>query len=129
MNWPVTKHEGDLKVKRKLTLPIIILAALQFSCSAFHRHSIENLQPADKIPEGVQVKIGSSEVKEGDRISIFRKVCKPRRAGHRPRGKMQTCSNKKVGEASVIKVLDHDSAIVQPDSGITIESTMLFEKI
>ena len=129
MNLPVTKHEGDLKVKKKLTLPIIILAALQFSCSMFHRHSIENLQPVDKIPQGVQVKIGSSEVKEGDRVSIFRKVCVPRRAGHRPRGKTQSCSNKKVGEASVIKVLDHDSAVIQPDSGITMESTMLVEKI
>ncbi len=116
-------------MKRKLTLPIVILAALQFSCSAFHRHSIENLQPVDKIPEGVQVKIGSSEVNEGDRVSIFRKVCIPRRAGHRPRGKTQSCSNKKVGEASVIKVLDHDSAIVQPDSGIIMDSTMLVEKI
>jgi hypothetical protein len=40
----------------------------------------------------------------------------------------KSCQDDKVGEARVLKVLDHDSAIVEPDQGLTMDTEMKVEK-
>lgn len=116
-------------MKKAAVLVLMMISAMQFGCATTHRHVVDGPQSADKIPEGFRVRIGSTEVKEGDKVGVFREICKSRRSGGRHGGSSQSCSNEKVGEASVIKVLDHDSAVVQPDAGITVEPTMLVEKL
>lgn len=92
-----------------------------------HTHRVEGPEVKSEIPEGIRVQIGSPEVKEGDRVSVMRSVCKQRTMGEK--GSRRACTKDKIGEAKVVKVLDHDAAIVQPDAGLRIESGMSVESL
>ena len=110
--------------KNLLLIPFAISSLFLSSCS--HIHKIDGPVQKSEIPEGVQVNIGGSEVKAGDKVSVLRTVCK-----QVPGGKIGTkdrCLLMKTGEALVLKVLDHDSAIVRPDEGVTIDKDMKVEK-
>lgn len=93
-----------------------------------HMHGVQGPVTKSEIPEGIQVGIGGKEVKPGDRVSVRKSVCKSVFKGGRV-GRVNECSYEKVGEALVLKVLDHDSAIVKPDDGVKIEGDMTVEKI
>lgn len=110
---------------KKLGLLSLMLAAFTaFGCA--HTHSVQGNEQKSEIPEGVRVAIGSTEVKEGDKVDVLHSVCKQVRR-HRG-GTGTSCSDQKVGEALVLKVLDHDSAIVEPDQGLTMDTNMKVEK-
>lgn len=91
-----------------------------------HVHTVNGPVARSEIPEGIQVNIGSKEVSEGDKVSVLKSVCK--KVSRSGRGSSTKCHYQKIGEALVLKVLDHDSAIVRPDDGLTIESSMRVEK-
>lgn len=107
-------------------IALLFVSTLSVGCA--HKHVVEGHQPADQIPEGVRVKIGSPEVKEGDTVNVFRQICKEKRPAGRGGEETQSCANEKIGEASVLKVLDQDSAVILPSAGLTIEKNMLVEK-
>lgn len=92
-----------------------------------HTHAVHGMQPRSEIPAGVHVGIGSKEIKEGDRVAILKSECKETSGGRN--GKTRYCVDKKVGEASVLKVLDHDSAVVAPEGSFTMDETMKVEKL
>src|SRR3989338_5586641 len=94
------------------------------ACS--HSHSVQGQESASEIPEGIRVGIGGEEIKEGDKVNILRSVCKYRVS--RKDVPHNKCRSEKVGEASVLKVLDQDSAIVRPDAGVAMDNTMTVEK-
>lgn len=110
---------------KKLGLMSLIFSAfMAFGCA--HTHSVQGNEQKSEIPEGVRVAIGSSEINEGDKVDVFRSVCKK---VHRARGgTTNSCRDDKVGEARVLKVLDHDSAIVEPDQGLAMDTNMKVEK-
>ncbi|OQW53853.1 MAG: hypothetical protein A4S09_06450 [Proteobacteria bacterium SG_bin7] len=93
-----------------------------------HVHGVQGPVTKSEIPEGIQVGIGGQEVKPGDKVAIRKSVCKSVFKGGRI-GRVNECSYEKIGEALVLKVLDHDSAIVKPDEGVKIEGDMLVEKM
>lgn len=88
-------------------------------------HAIHGEAPAEALPAGVRVAIGSSEVKEGDKINVLKKVCETRASKG---GSKEVCTEKKVGEALVLKVIDHDASIVKPDTGVNMDSVYKVEK-
>jgi len=91
-----------------------------------HVHQVEGSVAKTELPEGVKVGIGGQEVNEGDKVAIMKSVCK---MVTRPRlGRVNQCRFVKAGEALVLKVLDHDSAIVKPDEGVIMDNTMRVEK-
>lgn len=110
---------------KKLGLMSLMFSAfMAFGCA--HPHSVQGNEQRSEIPEGVRVAIGSSEVSEGEKVEVFRPVCKK---VSRPRGgTSNSCRYEKVGEARVLKVLDHDSAIVEPDQGLAMDTNMKVEK-
>ena len=69
--------------------------------------------------------IGHKEVKEGDKLNVSKSVCRQVRSG---RSLNTKCNDVKVGEATVLKVLDHDSAIVRPESGLVMNDSMKVER-
>lgn len=93
-----------------------------------HVHKVEGPEAKSEIPEGIRVQIGSPEVKEGDRVKVVRSKCNSTFAGEKG-GAKRRCVNDKIGEAVVLKVLDHDAAVVQPESGIKIEQGMAVESL
>lgn len=110
--------------KNLLLVPFAISSLFLYSCS--HIHKVDGPVQKSEIPEGVQVNIGGSEVKEGDKVSVLRSVCKE--VPSDKAGTKDKCQSVKAGEALVLKVLDHDSAIVRPDKGVTIDKEMKVEK-
>jgi hypothetical protein len=106
---------------------LVVVSTMILGAGCGHLHKVQGTETPSTIPEGVRVSIGSKEVKEGDKVDVMQSVCKQVNAGPRV-GTRNVCHNEKIGEAVVLKVLDHDSAIVQPQQGLTMDSKMRVEK-
>lgn len=102
------------------TLTMIIASG----CS--HLHKVQGIETQSEVPEGIRVSIGSSEVKEGEKVDVLRPACRQVTGGKA--GTRNVCHSEKVGEALILRVLDHDSAVVKPDNGLTMDSKMTVEK-
>ncbi len=114
-------------MKKKLSVFVVWGLAFELvGCG--HIHGVQGPVTKSEIPEGIQVGIGSQEVKPGDKVAIRKSVCKSVFKGGRV-GRLNECHYEKIGEALVLKVLDHDSAVVKPDDGVKIEGDMMVEKM
>lgn len=91
-----------------------------------HVHKVDGQQEKSEIPAGVRVGIGGKEVKEGDSVLVYKSVCK--KVQKVRGGDYTSCNDQIAGKAVVLKVLDHDSAIVEPKDGLVIDTTMTVEK-
>jgi hypothetical protein len=115
-------------MNHKLGILVFAIALCGLS-GCVHTHKVQGEEPKSEIPEGVRVGIGGKEVHDGDRVDVLRTVCKTKKhSGVRGRTE-RVCHDQKLGEALVLKVLDHDSAIVQPQGGLVMDTTMKVEKI
>lgn len=104
---------------------LILLGALGCAHSA---HKVNGPQEQSEIPAGVRVAIGGTEVKEGDTLAVYETACHTTTTGEeRPRRKKE-CHDKQIGSAVVLKILDHDSAIVSPQNGLVMNNSMKVEK-
>lgn len=112
---------------RKLAVLGVLGLGFGLSGCATHNHRVEGTQARSEIPEGIRVGIGSKEVKEGERVSVLRSECTERSSARG--GSRTSCTDVKVGEATVLKVLDHDTAVVRPDAGVTMDTKMKVEKL
>lgn len=106
----------------KVAMVCVIVVGL-VGCA--HAHTVQGPVEKSEIPAGVQVSIGHKEVKEGDKLDVLSSSCRQVRSG---RSMSTKCSDRKVGEAMVLKVLDHDSAIVEPQRGLVMNTSMKVEK-
>lgn len=102
------------------------LVALGLGAGCAHVHKVDGPQEKSEIPSGIRVGIGGQEVQEGDTVSVYTTNCKdvPRLRT----GSGRQCQDVEVGKALVLKVLDHDSAIVAPQNGLTMDTSMKVEK-
>lgn len=91
-----------------------------------HMHQVEGPVVKSEIPEGVKVGIGGQEVAEGEKVAVMKSVCKS--VSRNRGGSFNQCHYEKAGEALVLKILDHDAAIVRPDEGVKMDSSMRVEK-
>lgn len=93
------------------------------SCS--HLHPVVDTKPKLGVPNGVSVGIGSEEVKEGDKLIVYRSTCHDGRA---PARQLDGCRDREVGSAIVFKILSGNSAIVKPQSGLVMDRSMNVKK-
>lgn len=105
-------------------LVILPLTLSWLGCA--HYHKVDGKQEAAAIPAGTRVQIGSKEVKEGDKVKVFAKSC--RRVANDRVGYRTDCQMNELGSAIVLKVLDHDLAVVQADNDLSITEEMVVEK-
>jgi hypothetical protein len=112
---------GILKIKMLTTAVLLFL-----STACAHSHPVEGPEKQSEIPEGIRVAMGGSELKEGERINVTKSECTKEFRGRQ--GNVKKCISKKIGEATVIKILDHDSAIVKPDDGVAMDKDTRVEK-
>jgi len=113
---------------KRLSAVLIVSSSVLLSIGCSHFHKVDGVEGTSEIPSGVRVNIGGTEVREGDTLVVSKKTCQ--KAKHtRPRGSpIQKCSTARVGTAKVLKVLDHDSAIVEPVGALKMDETMTVEK-
>lgn len=107
----------------------LALIALLFSVGCAHSHQVSGPQEKAEIPAGIRVGIGGKEVKERDKVSVFITNCRRNIGSRRIQdGTLEQCTDKEVGTAIVLKVLDHDSAIVAPENDLVMNTSMKVEK-
>jgi hypothetical protein len=112
---------------KKIILISISSLFVGFGCSHFHQ--VEGRQESSMIPAGVRVKIGSSEVAEGENVQIYKKKCIKQQNKGQGESCAEVCSTVNIGKAKVLKILTKDTAIVNPDAGITMDTEMYVEKL
>lgn len=112
---------------RLLLLTAFLGFSLGINIGCSHFHKVEGPEPKSEIPEGVRVSIGSSEVKEGDVVDIFKRKCVKRKMHVHAQGS-ETCTTTKLGQTVAIKVLTKDVAIVRAPTDVTLETDMYVEK-
>ena len=112
----------------KNMIGILSLLALLGSVGCAHSHKVDGPQEKSEIPAGIRVSIGGKEVKEGDKLIVYSQNCHKVSRGTRGGGTRNECHDKEIGTAVVLKVLDHDSAIVAPQNGLIMDTTMKVEK-
>lgn len=116
---------GDKMKKFILFFMAASIAAFSFGCG--HFHDVVGNEQKSEIPEGVRVKIGSPEVKEGDTVDIFKKMCPKNKPNPKIDQDDHPCNMQKVGTSKVIKVLTKDTAIINTPN-FKIENDMTVEK-
>lgn len=104
----------------------ISVMAVTFMSGCVHSHKVIGTQEPEQLPAGVKVQIGSKEIKEGQKVNVLTEVCtnKKRLRG----GDIIECKSENRGEALVLKVLDHDLAIIEPLNGLVMDRSMKVEK-
>tara|TARA_B110001454_G_scaffold122549_1_gene114421 strand:- start:16732 stop:17082 length:351 start_codon:yes stop_codon:yes gene_type:complete len=112
---------------KKIKLVFLMLSVLAFNVGCAHYHKIMGTEQRSEIPEGVRVKIGSPEVKEGDSVDIFKKVCPKRKSNAKIEQVDHSCDSVKVGTSKVIKILTKDTAIIETPT-FKVEGEMTVEK-
>lgn len=107
----------------KSFVAILFLLTLS-ACGHFHR--VLEPKPTPLAPEGIKVKIGSKEVRAGDQVVVFKSICKSPSTtrGNAP----QRCTQKTMGRAKVVEVLDEKTAVIEPIGEFKVDNSMNVEK-
>lgn len=105
---------------------VVGILVLLSTVGCAHSHKVEGPQEKSEIPAGVRVAIGGKEVKEGDLLAVYKATC--RRVSQGRAETVDECKDNHVGSAIVLKVLDHDAAIVSPQNGLVMDTSMKVEK-
>ncbi len=72
--------------------------------------------------------MGKGEVKEGDRVTLFKNVCVGKDGGVRNSGGVN-CQKKELGKGVVQEVLNEHYSVVKFDPGIQFEEGTFVEKL
>lgn len=89
-------------------------------------HPVTWPQPNLDIPNGVSVGIGGSEVYEGEKLIVLKSTCRSiAKAGP---AKLTECVDREVGAAVVLKILSHETAVVEPLNGLVMNRSMIVKR-
>lgn len=100
---------------------VLMLLSGLMGCAHGHRSGTIALKHNDQEAD---VCIDGSGVKAGDRVSLFKNECNV--AGNK--GTQPSCKRVKVGEGSVVSVLDGHYSSIHVDSGVTFSVGTIVEK-
>lgn len=130
-----TKHDNrkDFEVKRKENMNavlfgvVIAMSSSLIGCahSAHTRGSVALKHSAQEA----DICLGKDEVKPGDRVSLFKNVCKPRSRKGSEDIEYSSCTKTKLGEGRVMQVLDGHYSTINVDSGVSFEEGAIVEKL
>lgn len=70
-------------MKSKFLTIFAAIGISTFGLGCAHYHKIEGREEKSEIPEGVRVNIGSSEVKAGDSVDVFKRKCVKNKMHHK----------------------------------------------
>jgi hypothetical protein len=100
------------------------ILALLSGC-ATHRGSV-----VMKVDEGeAHVCMGVGEVREGDRVAIYRNDCARTQKLAARTGKYELCRRVKVGEGRVVETLNEHYSVLKVDPGVQFQEGMTVEKL
>lgn len=121
------KQQNKGVYMKKNILIVLLLGAFGTGCAHTHKVLTTENKPEGSSSE-VHVGIGSEEVKEGETVDVFTRICttdaRPAIRGHRE----HSCKMNKVGEATVAKVISEKFALVTPLNNLVIDPKMYVEK-
>lgn len=106
----------------KMKLLAVCMAIFSVSGCAHNHGVVGPATGGDGAEVGVKVRVGSKEVKEGEEVYVFESVCRP--SSVRVSRETERCKYKRVGKATVRKVLDSSNAIVSSEEGLVLNENM-----
>jgi hypothetical protein len=112
---------------KKSSVFLFVVILMGMTGCVHNTHKVQGSEPQSEIPAGVRVGIGGTEVKDGDLVNVLRTSCHKTFQGEKK--SQNECHNESLGTALVLKVLDHDSAIVQPQGNLVMDSSMRVESL
>ena len=108
----------------------VAIALLLAACSSMpsHKHSRGTVVTLDS-PGEAHVCLGSSEVRTGDRLKVFKSACsrETRDGGDRPKSRV-VCEKNLVGEVEVIENNGEHFSKVKTVGDLTLEEGLIVEK-
>lgn len=114
-----------LNTKNLRIVALALVAGTLSSCAHLHRD-------ADKPETRTvthSVSISSPEIEVGEKLDILKDVCKSRTAHFKGGTRdVMTCRHEKVGEATVVRVIDEKTSSVELDPGVEFNPSYKFEK-
>lgn len=113
-----------------LKLAALLTGILFLGTGCSHLHKVVGSEAISETQNGIKVSVGSKEVRVGDKVDIFTKHCSRNKVRSRLAADIdaERCSYGKIGESSVLKVLDPNVAIIKPPAGFQVTSEMYVEK-
>ena len=103
----------------------ILWALVATSCWAGCGHTQSRGSVLAKVDEHeARVSMGTSDVKPGDRVRLFKNVC-PASAG--AAGTDSACERVEIGEGTVERVFDERSSLVRVDPGVAFDAGTVVE--
>lgn len=107
---------------KNFVLLVLSSVGCLFSCA--HSHGVDSADPGSSpSSRAMMVEIGSSEVSVGDQVRVVRDECQFQSRGERG-GSKKACQENQMGEAVVVKVIDANSAVVEPVGDTKLEKGM-----
>jgi hypothetical protein len=112
-------------MKTAVNIGVLLLSLFSFSCA----HSVMRGSVAMKISDSeAHVCLGEGEVKIGDRVKLYRNVCKQELSAGKSAVGATSCRKAAVGMGTVEKILNEHYSVVKFEDGVKFEEGAFVEK-
>lgn len=111
---------------RIFTKSTIALAAL-FVAGCAHHSTMRGTVAMKVSDDEAHVCMGDNEVKAGDKVALFKNVCKGTSSG-RQAADNRTCEKKKIGDGEVTRTLNEHYSVVKVTPGVAFDEGTVVEK-
>jgi hypothetical protein len=109
-----------------LNSSVVVLGSILFAGCA--HHSTMRGTVAMKVSgDEAHVCMGDNEVKAGDKVALFKNVCKGTSSGREASGN-RTCEKKKIGDGEVTRTLNEHYSVVKVSPGVVFDEGTVVEK-
>ena len=113
-------------ILRKIFLPMSAATLILTGCA----HGLMMGSVAMKVSDDeAHVCMDTAHTKVGDRLELFKNICKSPKGGLRSGlGDVASCTKTQLGEGTVTKILNEHYSVVKFDSGVAFEEGTFVEK-
>lgn len=113
-----------MKSSIQLSSLVVSVFALSLASGCAHSSHIRGSVALKHSAQEADVCIGSNEIKEGDKVVLFRNKC----TGSAAKGIQRTCEKVKLGEGTVSHVIDEHYSTIKIEPGVSFDEGTVVEK-
>lgn len=113
-----------MKPFTKLSCLALSVFAVSLASGCAHSSHVRGSVALKHSAQEADVCIGSNEIKEGDKVALFRNKC----TGSNAKGIQRTCEKVKLGEGTVSHVIDEHYSTIKIEPGVSFEEGTVVEK-
>lgn len=103
---------------------VLSILALAVASGCAHSSHVRGSVALKHSAQEADVCIGSNEIKEGDKVALFKNKC----TGANAKGIQRTCEKIKLGEGTVLRVIDEHYSTITIAPGVSFDEGTVVEK-